>query len=91
MRGPAEGTEAAAREQALLDQEGLALADFRRLGKLAPGTRRPLSIPLDDVAVQPVAADAIRLVFALPSGAYATAVLREVMKNGDSNDLDSNG
>jgi tRNA pseudouridine13 synthase len=80
MRAPAEGTEAAARERDLLGEEEIAAADFRRLGKLAPGTRRPLSIALDDVAVEALGPDAIRVHMALPSGAYATAVMREIMK-----------
>ena len=80
MRAPAEGSAAAAREAAVLAEEELGPADFRPLGKLAPGTRRALSIALDDVAVETVGEDAIRIQLTLPSGAYATAVLREVLK-----------
>lgn len=81
MREPAAGSEAAAREQAVLAEENLVPADFRRLGKLAPGTRRPLSVALDEIAVDLVGPDAIRIHMALPSGAYATAVMREIMKS----------
>jgi tRNA pseudouridine13 synthase len=81
MREPAAGSEAAAREQAVLAEEELVPADFRRLGKLAPGTRRPLSVALDEIAVDLVGPDAIRIHMALPSGAYATAVMREIMKS----------
>lgn len=94
MRAPAEGSEAAAREQAVLDEEHLAPADFRRLGKLAPGTRRPLSIALEEVAVEPVDPHAICVRLALPAGAYATAVMREIMKRettSNDDDAASNG
>jgi tRNA pseudouridine13 synthase len=93
MRAPVEGSEAAAREQAVLDEEELALADFRRLGKLAPGTRRQLSIALEEVAVEPVDPDAICVRLALPAGAYATAVMREIMKREttSNDDVASNG
>ncbi|HTE54294.1 MAG TPA: tRNA pseudouridine(13) synthase TruD [Kofleriaceae bacterium] len=80
MRAPVDDSEAAARERAVLDEEGIAVADFRRLGKLAPGTRRPLSIALEEVAAEPCGEDAILIRLALPSGAYATSVMREVMK-----------
>lgn len=93
MRAPVEGSEAAAREQAVLDEEQLALADFRRLGKLAPGTRRQLSVALEEVAVEPVDPHAICVRMALPAGAYATAVMREIMKREttSSDDVASNG
>lgn len=80
MRAPAEGSAAAAREAAILAEEELSPGDFRPLGKLAPGTRRALSIALEDVAVDVIEPDAIRIQLTLPSGAYATAVLREVLK-----------
>ena len=93
MRAPVEGSEAAAREQAVLAEEELALADFRRLGKLAPGTRRQLSIALEEVAVEPVGPHAICVRLALPAGAYATAVMREIMKREttSNDDVASNG
>jgi len=80
MRAPAEGSDAAARERALLDEEELSPGDFRALGKLAPGTRRPLSVALEEALVDVVDEDAIRVRLALPSGAYATSVMREIMK-----------
>jgi tRNA pseudouridine13 synthase len=79
MRAPAAGSDAAAREDAILAEEEVTPADFRHLGKLAPGTRRPLSVAIDELAVEPVE-QGIRVQFALPSGSYATAVLREIMK-----------
>jgi tRNA pseudouridine13 synthase len=82
MRAPAEGSDAAAREASLLAEEGIEPASFKPLGRLAPGARRPLAIPLEGAEVEPVAPDAIRVAFELPAGAYATSVMREVMKNG---------
>lgn len=83
MRQPADGTEAAAREAAILAEEGITLGSFRRLGQIAPGARRPIAVRLEGAAVRPVEPDAIAIEFDLPAGAYATAVLREVMKTGD--------
>ena len=84
MRQPADGTDAAAREAALLAEEGITLDSFRRLGQLAPGARRPIAVRLDGATARPAGPDAIALDFGLPAGAYATAVLREVMKTGDA-------
>lgn len=73
-----------------------AQARFAALGALAEGTRRPLLVPIVnrgaavegavEVGEEPMAAahpddpDAVVLRFSLPSGAYATVVLAEVMK-----------
>jgi tRNA pseudouridine13 synthase len=76
------GGQAGLLEQSLLDKERLALEDFRLPGGLTmEGERRPLRVPLADVAV---AADRTDLVlsFRLPKGSFATAVLHEVMKTG---------
>lgn len=43
------------------------------------GARRPIRFPLEEAAVTEVA-DGLKLSFFLPKGAYATALLREVMK-----------
>ena len=76
------GGQAGLLEQSLLDKERLTLEDFRLPGGLTmEGERRPLRVPLADVAV---AADRTDLVlsFRLPKGSFATAVLHEVMKTG---------
>jgi tRNA pseudouridine13 synthase len=83
LRSPAPGTDAALREQAVLTAEGVGLADFARVGKLAEGTRRALAVPLREIGVEAVGDDAVAVVFALPSGAYATSIMREVMKPAD--------
>jgi tRNA pseudouridine13 synthase len=83
MKSPPEGSAARAREDEVLAAEALALSDFARAGKLAQGTRRALAVDLGDTAVAVVDATTIELRFRLPAGAYATAVLREVIKTSD--------
>lgn len=79
MRAPAAGTEAAVREQAVLTAEGIAPEDFRRVARLAEGTRRPIGVPLAEPAVRAVD-EAVEICFTLPPGAYATVVAHEVIK-----------
>jgi tRNA pseudouridine13 synthase len=82
MMAPPPGSPARAREDAILGPE---LADgsdaFKTMGKLAEGTRRPLTVPLGGASVRAAGDDAIVLEFTLPSGAYATVLLAEVTKN----------
>jgi tRNA pseudouridine13 synthase len=80
MRAPRDGSEAARREQAILAQAELAADAFAGVRKLAEGTRRDASIDVADVRVAAIADDAIEIGFTLPAGAYATVVMREVMK-----------
>ena len=56
---------------------------FRRFGPLAEGTRRPMLIWLEDLQVR-ATAEGLLFEFSLPSGAYATVVLREFMKSDAS-------
>jgi tRNA pseudouridine13 synthase len=86
MRAAAAGTAAAAREGAVLAAAGLTIETFAAAGKLAEGTRRALAVPIADPEVVEVDATAITLRFALPAGAYATAVVREVTKDGGRDD-----
>jgi tRNA pseudouridine13 synthase len=79
MFAPTEGSAAAAREQKLLDDEGLDAAAFERLGRIAEGTRRPLLARIDSPTVEQQA-DRLILSFALPPGSYATVLLDEIMK-----------
>ena len=72
--------EPAVREQRVLAASGLMLDGFRRFGHLAEGTRRPLLIWPEDLQVRAVT-DGLLFEFSLPSGAYATVVLREFMKS----------
>lgn len=76
---PAADSPALALEQAVFTEAGVQPADFSALGRLARGGRRPLTVPVHDATVRPVP-EGLRLDFALPPGAYATVLLREVSK-----------
>lgn len=84
MRRPPEGTPAAEREDAILAAAGLSRDAFATVRKLAEGTRRDATIHVRDATVSAVDSDGgpstLEVAFALPGGAYATAVMREVMK-----------
>jgi len=80
MRWPTH--EAAERERALLESSGLGPELLERLGKHAPGTRRVVRIRPRDLTVERDA-EGVVLRFALPSGGYATALLRELMKDSE--------
>jgi len=77
----------AAIETEVLEASGVKSEDFFRPGILkCQGARRPLRFPLEDCgALQGVdtAGDYLEISFRLPPGAYATAVLREIFKNGE--------
>lgn len=83
-------TEAAARiadiERSVLDASGVGLEHFAAFHKrwgFASGGRRPLRVPLRDPLVEGGVdehGEFVRCAFELPSGAYATLVMREVMK-----------
>jgi tRNA pseudouridine13 synthase len=70
---------AAEREARVLADHGITPATFARFGKLAGGTRRHNLVYIDDLASE-WEPDGLRLTFTLPSGSYATVLLREVMK-----------
>lgn len=65
------------REAALLDRFDLAPEDFRRFR--APGSRREAILNPPDLKIAEVE-DGLQFTFTLPSGAYATTVLREFTK-----------
>jgi tRNA(Glu) U13 pseudouridine synthase TruD len=64
----------------VLAAAGLDIASFAAAGKLAEGTRRPIAVDVGETSVTDGGNGTVTLTFALPPGAYATAVLREVMK-----------
>jgi tRNA pseudouridine13 synthase len=53
---------------------------FTKFGRLARGGRRPLTVPVSERDVATLPDGALRLRFTLPSGSYATVLLREVTK-----------
>ncbi|QQR91409.1 MAG: tRNA pseudouridine(13) synthase TruD [Myxococcales bacterium] len=65
-----------------MDQWGLNEAILRNFAKFGKGTRRPLRVGLSDLEIDhhPDDRNDLRLCFTLPSGAYATVVLRELFK-----------
>jgi tRNA pseudouridine13 synthase len=78
MRWP-EGEELAV-EQALWAQTGVSDDALSRLRKLLPGTRRVARIRPDGLRIERYAGG-IELEFSLPKGAYATVILRELLKD----------
>ncbi len=76
MRWP-EG-EARAREEAALARWRLSPADLERFRASGEGTRRPYRVRLTDARLE-VEPEGVRLLFTLPSGAYATIVLAELV------------
>lgn len=77
MKRPA--CEVALHEAALLAAAGLSIEAFEQFSNLTPGTRRPYLVWIDDLTITPDP-DGLRLAFTLPSGSYATVVLREFQK-----------
>jgi tRNA pseudouridine13 synthase len=77
MKQPA--GEIALREARLLADAGIPREAFDRFSNLTPGTRRPYLIWPEglEISAEP---EGIRLAFTLPSGCYATIVLREFQK-----------
>lgn len=69
----------AQREQQILDDFNLPREAFQKFKKLTSGTRRPLVIWPKDLAFQKVE-NGMEFSFSLPSGVYATCLMRELQK-----------
>ncbi|MDB4961651.1 MAG: tRNA pseudouridine synthase TruD [Myxococcales bacterium] len=82
MRRATDGSPAAERELQILTAAGLDPGSFASVRAIAEGTRRDASIEVREVAVTVTGEPStLEVGFALPGGAYATAVMREVMKS----------
>jgi tRNA pseudouridine13 synthase len=69
-----------AMEQRILEEEGISCGAFDLgSGLRMEGERRPLRVPLGDVAYR-AEDDILLLEFSLPRGSYATSVVREITK-----------
>lgn len=76
MRSPLD--DAAQREARVLRSAGLSAESFAGHGKILDGTRRPLLLRPEGLAVAPHP-HGVAFAFELPAGAYATVVLRELL------------
>jgi tRNA pseudouridine13 synthase len=88
VTGPMFGTkmraavgDAGEREAQILAAAGLTREDFAKVAQIAEGTRRDASIAVRESAIRTLDDGSLEISFALPAGAYATAVMREVMKS----------
>ncbi|MCH9683196.1 MAG: tRNA pseudouridine(13) synthase TruD [Deltaproteobacteria bacterium] len=86
MRGPSEGTPSAALEAEALALAGVEPSALAGLGRKAAGTRRPLTLPVEQWQAEPAPAvpeaqlgPGLCVRFMLPAGSYATQLCREVM------------
>jgi tRNA pseudouridine13 synthase len=73
----ATASEAAALELSLIDGLGLNAEAREKLAHLAPGTRRDLIAKVEGLQLRWAAVDRLELEFFLPSGSYATEVIRQ--------------
>lgn len=81
MRMPGTDSPALAREAEVLARAGIPREAFSSVRALAEGTRRDAAVEVAGATVAAVDGSTIEVAFALPGGAYATAVMREVMKS----------
>lgn len=70
---------AAERETALLEQSGLKIAELANFAQLLSGARRAFVIRPGELTSRAID-EGMRIEFSLPSGTYATVLLRELMK-----------
>ena len=69
----------AEREKAILSQSGLKISDFANYSQLMSGARRAYLVKPGELSYEK-SPDGIRVQFTLPTGTYATMLLREFMK-----------
>lgn len=73
--------EAKAREEEVMRAFGLDQAKLERVKQAGSGTRRAYRVLLQEGTVA-LEGDVVRVAFTLPSGAYATEILRELTRGG---------
>ncbi|HIA03202.1 MAG TPA: tRNA pseudouridine(13) synthase TruD [Myxococcales bacterium] len=76
---PTPDTESAKWEEETLNAMDVALSDFKKVSRFAPGTRRPLRAPVHEPRIT-ADEQGMLLEFGLPSGAYATVLIDEILK-----------
>jgi tRNA pseudouridine13 synthase len=76
--------EAAALEAAVQDELGVSAEALAELGRHAPGTRRDLLVHPLDTNVGELMEDRLELGFELPSGSYATMLVRELTRTDET-------
>jgi tRNA pseudouridine13 synthase len=72
-----------AREEGFLAARGVGREEFDGLGSMAPGGRRPYVVYPQEVSLEGEEG-ALRMRFFLPSGAYATVMLEELMRGTET-------
>ena len=77
------GDQVREREAAILESAGLKEDIFKAYRKLTAGTRRPFLIWPEEIEINPEK-DGICFEFELPSGVYATSLMREFMKTDEN-------
>jgi tRNA pseudouridine13 synthase len=73
----ATAADAAALEQATISELGLTMDEREKLARLAPGTRRDLIAKVENLELRWSGVGRLELEFSLPSGSYATEVIRQ--------------
>ena len=68
-------------EASVLAAQGVSTATFDAGGRETQGTRRFFRVPLAALEIEELTERSLRLRFELPAGAYATVLLREVLKS----------
>ena len=65
----------------LIEQLGLNADAREKLARMAPGTRRDLIAPIPDLELRWAAVGRLEVEFSLPSGSYATEVIRQFTRS----------
>ncbi|HEY3668858.1 MAG TPA: tRNA pseudouridine(13) synthase TruD, partial [Polyangiaceae bacterium] len=77
----ATSADAAALEARLIEELGLHAEAREKLGRAAPGTRRDLIAKVEQLELRWSGVGRLELEFSLPSGSYATEVIRQFTRS----------